>query len=123
MKSILQCADVSNPTRDSKIAKKWTKAIATEFDNEGIQEKLLQLEVAPMNNPKVRSEPKWQAGFIVAVCLPVWEVLAKLIGSPATEMLEQAENKYYEWLDILGVEKREERSAESQAVSGKTAKK
>ena len=122
MKSILQCADISNPTRASEIAKKWTKAIATEFDNEGIQEKRLKLEVTLMNDPNVRSEPKWQAGFIVAVCLPVWEVLAKLIGSPATEMLEQAEKKYYEWLDILHGEKREERSAESQAVSGETAK-
>jgi hypothetical protein len=98
MKLVLHAADVSNPSKDMLLYKRWTDLIMAEFFAQGDQERDLNLPVSPGYD---RTAPiptaKMQAGFIHALCLPLYRAVGEIPGLDITFCVSQLENNLASW--------------------------
>lgn len=79
MSNVLHAADISNPARPWHLYSDWTDRVLEEFYRQGALEVQQDLPVGPLNH---RNSPvprcKMQAGFIRALVLPLYTLIARL---------------------------------------------
>jgi cAMP-specific phosphodiesterase 4 len=81
MKLFLHAADVSNPSKNMKLYRKWTDLIVAEFFAQGDKERELGIPISPgMDRLFPIPMAKMQAGFIHALCLPLYRTLNEVEG-------------------------------------------
>lgn len=89
MKLLLKVGDISNVSRPFQIADKWCDILCEEFFRQGDNEKSLGIGLtSPLNDRLNSDKPKSQIGFYNFVCLPLYQVVAKLF--PPLEVNHQA---------------------------------
>jgi hypothetical protein len=79
MKLILKVADISNVSRPFHIAEQWCDILSAEFFRQGD----LEIEqgigfTSPMNDREHVDKPRSQIGFYNFICLPLYQVVAKI---------------------------------------------
>jgi hypothetical protein len=79
MKLILKVADISNVSRPFEIADKWCDILCAEFFRQGD----LEIEqgiglTSPLNDREHVDKPKSQIGFYNFICLPLYQVVARI---------------------------------------------
>ena len=79
MQLLLKVADISNVSRPFKLADKWCDILSQEFFRQGDNELANGLELSsPLNDRNNQDKPKGQIGFYNFVCLPLYQVVARL---------------------------------------------
>ncbi|OHT12155.1 3'5'-cyclic nucleotide phosphodiesterase family protein [Tritrichomonas foetus] len=80
MRAILKCGDVSNVSRPFELADKWCDVLCEEFFRQGDLEMASGMEyTSPLNDREHLDKPKSQIGFYTFVCLPLFEVTARML--------------------------------------------
>lgn len=76
---MVHAADVSNPTRSTSIAKKWSDRVTEEFFDQGDQEKKLGYDISPMCNRLTVMKSESLCGFMDFIVGPTFENLNVLV--------------------------------------------
>ena len=76
---ILKVADISNVSRPFDLANKWCDILNQEFFRQGDLEKSNGIGLtSPLNDRENSDKPKSQIGFYCFICLPLYQVLARI---------------------------------------------
>lgn len=79
MQLILKTADISNVSRPFNVAEKWCDILCEEFFRQGDNEKKQGIELtSPLNDREHSDKPKSQIGFYNFICLPLYNVVARI---------------------------------------------
>ena len=79
MQLILKCADISNVSRPFELADKWCDVLCEEFFRQGDLEMANGMEyTSPLNDREHLDKPKSQIGFYTFVCLPLYQLAARV---------------------------------------------
>ncbi|EAY10947.1 3'5'-cyclic nucleotide phosphodiesterase family protein [Trichomonas vaginalis G3] len=79
MQLLLKIGDISNVSRPFKLADKWCDILSEEFWRQGDNEIKNGLGLSsPLNDRNNQDKPKGQIGFYNFVCLPLYQVVARL---------------------------------------------
>ncbi|OHT16501.1 3'5'-cyclic nucleotide phosphodiesterase family protein [Tritrichomonas foetus] len=79
MQLILKCGDISNVSRPFELADKWCDVLCEEFFRQGDLEMAHGMEyTSPLNDREHLDKPKSQIGFYTFVCLPLYQLAAKV---------------------------------------------
>ena len=79
MKLLLKVGDISNVSRPFALADKWCDVLNEEFFRQGDNEKAHGIDLtSPLNDREHPDKPKSQIGFYNFVCLPLYQVVARL---------------------------------------------
>jgi GAF domain-containing protein len=79
MEIILKCGDISNVARPFELADKWCDVLCEEFFRQGDLESACGMEyTSPLNDRAHLDKPKSQIGFYTFVCLPLFQVCARV---------------------------------------------
>lgn len=99
----MHMADISNPSKDIRIATKWTDRILEECFMQGDLEESTGLPISPLCDRHTTNRPRSQIGFINFIVLPSFELLGEVIPRVATEVVPRLRQnlKYWQELDIL----------------------
>eukprot|EP00003_Mantamonas_plastica_P008054 TRINITY_DN1695_c0_g1_i1.p1 TRINITY_DN1695_c0_g1~~TRINITY_DN1695_c0_g1_i1.p1 ORF type:complete len:663 (-),score=188.44 TRINITY_DN1695_c0_g1_i1:3541-5529(-) len=97
-KTMLHAADISNPTKPWRVAKKWTQSLADEFRNQGKVEKSKGMLVGPMNS-ETNDENQMTINFIKFIVTPMFEALVTFF--PGLQPLLKRMNKNLAKLKLL----------------------
>ena len=101
MKLLLKVGDISNVSRPFAIADKWCDVLNEEFFRQGDNEKSLGLELtSPLNDREHPDKPKSQIGFYNFVCLPLYQVVARLFP-PLQVNLESVKSNLEVWKSMM----------------------
>ncbi|XP_039575025.1 cAMP-specific 3',5'-cyclic phosphodiesterase 4D-like, partial [Passer montanus] len=87
LRTMVHCADLSNPTKPLGLYRQWTERIMEEFFRQGDRERERGMEISPMCDRHSASVESSQVGFIDFVVQPLWEAWAELVHPDAREML------------------------------------
>eukprot|EP00937_MAST-01D_sp_MAST-1D-sp2_P005913 g5913.t1 len=99
----LHTADVSNPAKPMPIYREWTRRVLSEFYAQGDKEKSLGMPVSPgCDREKVIPAEKFQAGFIVALVLPLYREFSTIPGVTIETALEQLQDNLAFWRRKVG---------------------
>ncbi|KAK8888732.1 hypothetical protein M9Y10_033466 [Tritrichomonas musculus] len=80
MQLILKCGDISNVSRPFELADKWCDVLCEEFFRQGDLEKANGMEYTSTNNDREHlDKPKSQIGFYTFVCLPLYQLAARVL--------------------------------------------
>ena len=96
---MMSACDLGAITKPWKIQKKVAKLVANEFFEQGdLEKRELKLEpIDMMNREKMENLPSMQVGFIDAICLPIYDALAKFSGGKLSQMLDGCLVNKSEW--------------------------
>ena len=76
---ILKVADISNVSRPFELADKWCDILNNEFFRQGDLEKESGIGLtSPLNDRENSDKPKSQIGFYNFICLPLYQVVARI---------------------------------------------
>jgi len=84
---IIHLADISNPSKEKKMATVWTDRILDEWFRQGDLEESMGLPFSPLCDRQTTHRAKSQIGFINFVVLPSYELLGRLIPRVETEVV------------------------------------
>jgi len=100
---IIHLADISNPSKPTHIATKWTDKLLDEWFLQGDLEESMGLPFSPSCNRRATNREKSQIGFINFVVLPSYELLGKLIPRVSTEVVPKIHDnlKYWQEQDLI----------------------
>ena len=84
---IIHLADISNPSKEKKLATVWTDRILDEWFRQGDLEESMGLPFSPLCDRQTTHRAKSQIGFINFVVLPSYELLGRLIPRVETEVV------------------------------------
>ncbi|OHT14625.1 3'5'-cyclic nucleotide phosphodiesterase family protein [Tritrichomonas foetus] len=111
MQLLIKSADISNVSRKFELANKWCSYLCEEYFIQGDLEKAYGMEISPMNDREKIEKEKLQIDFYRNVCLPLFEMDAKI--SPATEVqVEQIKSNMKIWEEKLLEKMEEEKNKE-----------
>jgi hypothetical protein len=97
MKIILKVADISNVSRPFEIANKWCDILCDEFYRQGDLEKQTGIGLtSPLNDREHNDKPKSQIGFYNFICLPLYQVNAR-IWPPLRELVDAVSRNLERW--------------------------
>jgi hypothetical protein len=96
LKNILHSIDISNPTKDIKLALEWTVLILTEFFGQGDKEKELGLPVSMFMDRTTTNISSCQTGFIDVLVFPLYTAL-EMIFPPLRGQLDNLERTHAFW--------------------------
>lgn len=96
LKTLVHCADLSNPTKPLYLYRQWTDRIMEEFFRQGDLERDDGLEVSAMCDRYAASVDQTQVSFIDYVVHPLWETWAELVFPDGQEILDSLESNR-EW--------------------------
>ena len=109
LKTILHAADVSNPAKEWKMYNEWTDRVMEEFFNQGDKEREAGIKVSlGYDRHNIMPRPKMQAGFIHALCLPLYRTLNKIDGFNIDCAVIHLQENLVEWhkqIDLLSPRK------------------
>ena len=99
----LHAADMSNPSRDTEIAVKWTDRLLEELFHQGDMEAQMGLPFSPLCDRNSTSRAKSQIDFIKFIVLPTFELLAQWIPRITTVVIPKIHKnlKYWQKKDQL----------------------
>ncbi|KXJ18091.1 cAMP-specific 3',5'-cyclic phosphodiesterase 4D [Exaiptasia diaphana] len=93
LKSLVHCADLSNPTKPLFIYRKWVDRLMEEFFRQGDKERAIDgMDISPMMDRHNASIEKSQVVFIDFVAQPLWETWGELVQPDAQELLDTIED-------------------------------
>ena len=93
MQLLLKVADISNVSRPFKLADKWCDILCEEFFRQGDNELANGLELSsPLNDRNNQDKPKGQIGFYNFVCLPLYQVVARVFPPLEVNLLSVKSN-------------------------------
>ncbi|EDO46133.1 predicted protein, partial [Nematostella vectensis] len=93
LKSLVHCADLSNPTKPLPIYRKWVDRLMEEFFRQGDKERDIDgMEISPMMDRHNASIEKSQVVFIDFVAQPLWETWGELVQPDAQDLLDTIED-------------------------------
>ena len=79
LKLILKVADISNVSRPFGLADNWCDILCNEFFRQGDLEKETGIGLtSPLNDRENSDKPKSQIGFYNFICLPLYQVVARI---------------------------------------------
>ena len=90
-------ADVSNPTKDIKMATIWTDKLLEEWYRQGDLELQLGLPYSQGCDRHAQTREQSQIGFINFIVLPSFKLLGELIPRVEKEILPQIEKNLQYW--------------------------
>ena len=76
---LLHAADISNPCRPWKLAKRWSECIVEEFFNQGVLEKIHGYAISPNMDRNTVSQVQISLGFVDTMVLPFFEELVHFL--------------------------------------------
>uniref|UniRef100_A0AAY4BC10 Phosphodiesterase n=1 Tax=Denticeps clupeoides TaxID=299321 RepID=A0AAY4BC10_9TELE len=91
LRTMVHCADLSNPTKSLDLYRQWTDRIMEEFFHQGDRERDRGMEISPMCDKHTASVEKSQVGFIDYIVHPLWETWADLVHPDAQDILDTLE--------------------------------
>ena len=98
IKVALRCADISHPSKESKIHLQWTDRINSEFFAQGRREKSMRLPVSALCEEEGFDLAKSQQGFISFLVKPTLTPFAAF--ADGGEWLTQLEENLQMWVDM-----------------------
>jgi hypothetical protein len=100
MKIILKVADISNVSRPFEIADKWCDILCDEFYRQGDLEKQTGIGLtSPLNDREHNDKPKSQIGFYNFICLPLYQVNARIFP-PLRELVDGVSHNLERWKEL-----------------------
>lgn len=90
-------ADISNPTKDIQMAKKWTDRLLDEFYRQGDKEKELGLPYSQGCERNAQTKEQSQIGFINFIILPSYKLLGEIIPRVEKEIVPEIEHNLNFW--------------------------
>eukprot|EP00536_Pseudo-nitzschia_multiseries_P003694 jgi/Psemu1/302109/fgenesh1_kg.58_\ len=93
----LHAADISNPTRVTPIAIKWTDRFLKENFRQGDMEEKMGLPFTPLCDRNSTNRAKSQISFIKFIILPTYKLLGQLIPRVSTEILPIVDSNLKYW--------------------------
>ena len=98
MQLLLKCADISNLAKPFTNAEQWGSLVQEEFYCQGDKERRMGLDVAPMFDRLAEATTGTKSlGFLQAVALPYYEVIAEIFPS-CSYIYEQALENEKTWI-------------------------
>uniref|UniRef100_A0A3P8WKW9 Phosphodiesterase n=1 Tax=Cynoglossus semilaevis TaxID=244447 RepID=A0A3P8WKW9_CYNSE len=91
LRTMVHCADLSNPTKPLDLYRQWTDRIMDEFFHQGDRERERGMEISPMCDKHTASVERTQVGFIDYIVHPLWETWADLVHPDAQDILDTLE--------------------------------
>ena len=105
---LLKVADISNVSRPFEIADKWCDILNGEFFRQGDLEKEKGIGLtSPLNDREHPDKPKSQIGFYNFVCLPLYNLVAKLFP-PLSVNADSVRSNLAVWMSLAEKKKKEE---------------
>ncbi|KAK7944788.1 hypothetical protein WMY93_000516 [Mugilogobius chulae] len=92
LRTMVHCADLSNPTKPLDLYRQWTDRIMDEFFHQGDRERERGMEISPMCDKHTASVERTQVGFIDYIVHPLWETWADLVHPDAQDILDTLED-------------------------------
>jgi len=96
---LVHLADVSNPTKDIRIATQWTDKLIKEWYRQGEKEQKLGLPFSQGCDRTAQTREQSQIGFINFIVLPAFKLLAKMLPRVGEEIVPQIEKNLQWWKD------------------------
>jgi hypothetical protein len=97
MNLTLKCADLSHVARPFEIANKWCDVLCEEFFRQGELEATHGMEyTSPLSDRAHLDKPKSQIGFYTFVCLPLYQMAAKVMPELQANV-EQVQSNLAVW--------------------------
>jgi len=97
LQMLIKCGDVSNVSRPFEMANKWCDDLCEEFFRQGDLEQTAGMEyTSPLNDREHLNKPKSQIGFYDAVCLPMFQAVAK-VAPRLSVNVNQVESNLHQW--------------------------
>uniref|UniRef100_A0A6U9XTQ9 Phosphodiesterase n=1 Tax=Pseudo-nitzschia australis TaxID=44445 RepID=A0A6U9XTQ9_9STRA len=93
----LHAADMSNPSRDTEIAVKWTDRLLEELFHQGDMEAEMGLPFSPLCDRNSTRRAKSQIDFIKFIVLPTFKLLAQWIPPITTEVIPKIHKNLEFW--------------------------
>jgi len=93
---LIHLADVSNPSKDIRIATQWTDKLIKEWYRQGEKEQEMGLPFSQGCDRTAQTREQSQIGFISFIVLPAFKLLAKMLPRVEEEIVPQIE-KNLEW--------------------------
>jgi len=90
MTLVLHCADISHPTKEWELHKKWTDSLMEEFFVQGDKETALSLANSPLCNRDNTLIPESQVGFIDFIITPSMNLLGDMLDALLLVQHEEA---------------------------------
>ncbi|OHT07438.1 3'5'-cyclic nucleotide phosphodiesterase family protein [Tritrichomonas foetus] len=116
MELMIKTADISNVSRRFDIANLWCTDLCEEFFRQGDFEKASGMECSPMNDREHLDVEKSQIAFYHSVCLPLFELDAKIMPGMKA-LVEQVTKNMAIWERRLEEKhKQEEEEAEKKRI-------
>lgn len=118
----LHAADVSNPSKKWAYYLQWTGRLLDEFYSQGDKERELGMPVTPMlDRTKPIPLPKFQAGFINAIVLPLYLEIHRFSIIDIPEPVAQLEANLAEWNRQIAAPTPDAQAANTVPFSGPVA--
>ncbi|XP_076371691.1 3',5'-cyclic-AMP phosphodiesterase 4C-like isoform X3 [Tachypleus tridentatus] len=92
LQNMIHCADLSGPTKQLEMYKKWVDLLMEEFFQQGDKEREQGLDISPMCDRYNATIEKSQVGFIDYIVHPLWETWADLVYPDAQYILDTLED-------------------------------
>ncbi|GBG26248.1 cAMP-specific 3',5'-cyclic phosphodiesterase [Hondaea fermentalgiana] len=99
-KSILHCADISNPTRSWDISKRWQDLICEEFYAQGDLERANGWEVSPNMDRETTHQAEMSINFIDFIVAPLFFAMSTLLPNSSDPCIQVAANRS-QWMELL----------------------
>ena len=100
LKLILKVADISNVSRPFGLADNWCDILCNEFFRQGDLEKETGIGLtSPLNDRENSDKPKSQIGFYNFICLPLYQVVARIFP-PLQVNYDSVKSNLEKWKDL-----------------------
>eukprot|EP01105_Mastigella_eilhardi_P017326 TRINITY_DN3985_c0_g1_i1.p1 TRINITY_DN3985_c0_g1~~TRINITY_DN3985_c0_g1_i1.p1 ORF type:complete len:805 (+),score=193.69 TRINITY_DN3985_c0_g1_i1:347-2416(+) len=96
LRTIIKCADLSNPARPEKVSRYWTAAVTEEFFQQGDEERARGMTISAFMDRTQPRTQRCQVLFIDNVVMQLWRLCAQLTHSD--EMVANLERNRELWL-------------------------
>ena len=114
---LLKVADISNVSRPFEIADKWCDILNVEFFRQGDLEKASGIGLtSPLNDREHPDKPKSQIGFYNFVCLPLYNLVARLFP-PLQVNADSVKSNLAVWMTLAEKKKKEDEEAAAKAAA------
>eukprot|EP01137_Pigoraptor_chileana_P008131 Opistho-2@54539 len=113
---LMTCCDISAITKPWEVQQDIAKIVYSEFFEQGdIERQMGRTPIPMMDRTKAEELPKMQVGFIDFICLPAFDMLAKL-AAETQPLVEAVKANRERWQNMVGTEAAEQLKRELAVV-------